>query len=204
MKEISLILIVHLASSTLLYCQDPAVEAYKEKVVDQMSLFYSYCPLSEDKAEEIWKDLLETKGDIEKYIENGGHTKTDFDDLSSLATICEILDDYMICVGDWNRFPIKSSTFDKGVKLMQASTEYRSRGSYCVNVIELTMGNYKCLLAENRGASTIKVKYNFGIPQGSQTGEMGLSSGSVRVMINNRDCSDYEKIVMNSIECIMF
>lgn len=203
MKNITLILLL-LANGTNLYCQDPEVENYQDKIANQMQLFYTYCPVSEDKIEEVWKDLQEIKGEIEVYIKKGGHAKSDYEAFVSLVNICETLDDYMICVGDWNRFPIQRSTFDKGAELMQASSTYLFSGKYCVNLIELTMGNYKCLLAENRGSSTVKVKYNFSTPTGKQTGEMGLSSGSVRVMINNRDCSEYEKIVVNSIECSTF
>lgn len=167
-----------------------------------MTTFYSACPYSEENAEDAWKEIQEIKRAIEQYIGNGGHTTRDFNDLTTLADVCEILDDYMICIGDWNRFPIKRSIFDKGAHLMQAATVYLFQGKYCVNIIELTMGSYKCMLAENRGSSIIKVKYNFGKPLGNQTGEMGLSPGHVRVMVNNRDCRDYEKLVVNSIQCI--
>lgn len=204
MKNMILVLSILLFSRIALYSQDPAVGEYLEKIENQMVAFYTNCAFSEENVEDAWKEIVEIKGDIEDYIKKGGHSRSVYQDLTTLENICETLDDYMICVGDWNRFPIRRSVFDKGVELMQANMAYLFYGNYCVNIIELTMGNYKCLLAENRGSTTIKVKYNFGTPTGNQTGEMGLSAGHVRVMVNNRDCRDFEKLVVNSIQCISF
>ncbi|MEZ4942143.1 MAG: hypothetical protein R3D58_14790 [Saprospiraceae bacterium] len=184
--------------------KDAAVQQFEANVIEKMNDFLSYCPVSEELARKAWDDLRDVKDEIETHKNKGGHGKETYQNLISLVSICETLDDYMICIGDWNRFPIRSTRLNQGAVMMQAQTAYLFTGKFCVNVIELNMGSYRCLLAENKGTASVNVKYNFGSDSGNYNGEMGLAAGHVRVMVNNRDCDAYESLFVRSIECTSF
>jgi hypothetical protein len=167
--------------------QNREVESYTEKLVDLMELFQANIS-SEDKCEELWRDVQDYKEEIDEFKSKGEFSRADSEMLSSLSNAADILDDYFICVGGWNSFPIKKGRFFKASELFNdVKISYIHKGVYCVDIIEYKLDNFIAYFAVNNTARSYTVSYSFRQKYGEKSGNMGLASGMIRLMIDNRE-----------------
>lgn len=167
--------------------QNREVESYTEKLADIMELFQANVS-SEEKCEELWHDVRDYKEEIDEFKSDGEFTREDSEMLSGLMNAADILDDYFICVGDWNSFPIKKGRFFKASDLFtDVHISYISKDVYCVDIIEYKLNNFIAYFAVNNSTKNYKVSYSFIQKYGEKSGDMGLASGMIRLMIDNRE-----------------
>ena len=167
--------------------QNREVESYTEKLADIMELFQASVS-SEEKCEELWHDVQDYKEEVDEFKSEGEFTREDSEMLSALSNAADILDDYFICVGGWNSSPIKKGRFFKASDLFNdVQISYISKDVYCIDIIEYKLNNFIAYYAINNSAKNYKVSYSFIQKYGKKSGDMGLASGMIRLMIDNRE-----------------
>jgi hypothetical protein len=167
--------------------QNREVESYTEKLSDIMELFQANVS-SEEKCEELWHDVQDYKEEVDEFKSNGEFSRDDSEMLSALSNAADILDDYFICVGGWNSFPIKKGRFFKASDLFNdVQTSYVSKDVYCVDIIEYRLENFRAYFLVNNSSRNYRVSYSLVQTNAKRSGNRGLASGAIAIMIDNRE-----------------
>jgi hypothetical protein len=181
-----LILITLFVLPHSLIAQRVEVEQYTRKLAEIVSLFESNI-MNAKHCESLWQEVIYFKEEVDRFASNESLSKNDNDKLDALSKVAELYDDFFICVGGWTSFPIDQRKFFRAVSVYdEARVAYLKNYKFCVDVLEFDLGTFSAYLLVNNTPNRYTVSYNLENNGYRHTGEMGLTSGMVRIMISNR------------------
>ena len=195
--------ITFLLLSFLGFSQNQGVEVYTQKLSKLMDLFQASV-MSKEKCESVWDKIREYKKEVDEFKSKGGFSHKDNATLLFLSETSELFDDYFICIGAWNHFPIRKERFIKASSFFDNhEISYISKNIYCIDIVEYKLNDLVAYFAINNSEFNYKISYLFTQGFSKQSGEMGLASGMIRLMIDNREGS-ISNYTISNLSCQKF
>lgn len=175
-------------SISFIFGQSSQIEE-KIQELKEIAANFSDNVISEEFCKKNWKNIKDFKDDIDEMEKlNIYKSEIDKEYLHLMSETADLFDDYFICVGGWNNFPISFERFQLGNKFFSnLQVQYIYKNEYCIEVIEYRLNDFICYLFVNNTSNDYVVNYEFYNSMSVSTGSMGLTTGMIRLAIDNRD-----------------
>jgi hypothetical protein len=150
-------------------------------------------------------------GDLSDEIENAikmneEYTIDEINNFIKLKSEAEALEEYIASVGGCGNYIPSIDNIKLANSRVGGSIANVSNGTFCVDIICVTIGNYISYLGENNSSKNYTVTYKWKTLNGMNTGKgtMGLSKLSVRHIYDNRENPSQKNISFYGITCVEF
>ena len=170
-------------------------EDFKEVIMDE-----DECEELKDKAEYISKEIEEL------LEESEGFSSEEILQLEQLKTEAEGIEDFIAVVAGVGSAVPKVKDFIRANERMGVGLYYISQEEYCVDILVVEIDEYVTYLASNNSNKSFRLNFEWKTKDKSSFGssKVGMSSKTIRSMLNNRDYTLKNNIDFKNIECIEF
>lgn len=162
--------------------------------------------MSKDDSEDLMRDASRVADDIEDQLKKEDYSASEISQYKDIKKKAEALEAYIGAIGGCaNTFPTIEQ-FNSANRLVGGSVTSVIQSKFCVDFISVTIGDYIVYLCQNTSITNLSVKYQWKASNGmnSGSGEMNLSTKSIRHIYDNRDKPSQKKISIFGITCKPF
>ena len=149
---------------------------------------------AEDLADEI-KDYKEDQSENLSYEEKQSLSliQNQSESLKELISIC--------CGSSSSQITIEE--FKLANELVQANVSYLNKDKYCIDFIEIRLGDFVCLAYINNKASAYNIKFNWKAQSAGLSGKIdsGINKQSIGIYFNNRTHALKGNLTFINVEC---
>ena len=168
------------------------VTAFRNSIMDE-----GQCAIEKKAADNLADDIQEAIKQTDQYTDN------EISDMKQLRREAVALEEYISAVGGCGIDYPSIQDFNLAINRVKASVVMMIKDKYCVDILYVTIGNYKVFLLQNTTVNTLTVVYQYKTASGSNSGRgtIGLSNKSLRNFCSNRHNKALGSIVITGISC---
>lgn len=157
--------------------------------------------------DELIRDLDDLSDDLEEALKDTHEMHPeDFKNLKTALRYADVLENFLRAVGNssYITWYLKESDIRLAKELVNFELAQVHSGKFCVNIYELSMGAYTCLLVYKKGGNDIlNIKAQIASNQGRSLNkvDMGLTSNQYRRLWSNGDKLTVKDYNITEIKC---
>ncbi|MFY0594672.1 hypothetical protein [Roseivirga sp.] len=157
------------------------------------------CDNQKNRAYQLADEIDEALDDDDEY------DSSEISELKKLKREVEALEEFIAAVGDCGNGTPTIDQFNQANSRVRGSVSWVYKDKYCVDVIAVTIGEYRVFLAQNSTTSnyTLNYKWRAQDKMSSGNGTSGIGAKSLRHIYNNREYPD-KQIGIYGLTCQKF
>jgi hypothetical protein len=162
--------------------------------------------MEEDECKNLMYDASRVADDIDNELKKEDYSASEISQYKDIKKKAEALEAYIGAIGGCaNTFPTIEE-FNSANRIVGGSISNVIQGKFCMDFISVNLGNYIVYLCQNNTSTNLSVKYKWKAPDGmnSGSGDMNLSSKSIRHIYDNREKPNQKKISIFGVTCKPF
>ena len=162
--------------------------------------------MEEDECKNLMYDASRVADDIDNELKKEDYSASEISQYKDIKKKAEALEAYIGAIGGCaNTFPTIEE-FNSANRIVGGSVTNVIQGKFCLDFISVSLGNYIVYLCQNNTSTNLSVKYKWKAPDGmnSGSGDMNLSSKSIRHIYDNREKPNQKKISIFGVTCKPF
>ncbi len=170
---------------------DDVAADFKTNVMDAQK-----CAAAAQKAASIAESIADA-------LNEDGVSKTDKKKLEGLKKEAEAVESFILAVGDLEGGFATREKMELANGRIHAEMSSVQKGDFCMDIMEIIIGDFSCYLAENTGKEITAVTFRWKGPNGTKSGSgtVTVFAASVHPMYNNRKDPETKKITVMSMSC---
>jgi len=159
----------------------------------------------QDKCDDYIYDAGNLADEIKRYLVNESENLSyeEKQSLSLLKNQSESLKEFVtICCGS-SSSQITLEEFKLANELVHADVSYLNKDKYCIDFIEIRVGDFICLAYINNEASAYSIKFNWRAQSAGLSGKInsGINKQSIYIYFNNRTDALKGNLTFINVEC---
>ena len=177
-----------------------------EQKLDNIASDFRKKIMEEDECKSLMYDVSRVDDDIDDELKKEDYSASEISQYKDIKKKAEALEAYIGAVGGCaNSFPTIVE-FNLANRIVGGSVTNVIQGKFCMDFISVSLGNYIVYLCQNNTSTNLSVKYKWKAPDGmnSGSGDMNLSSKSIRHIYDNRVKQNQKKISIFGVTCKPF
>lgn len=159
--------------------------------------------MDEEQCASLKRAADDLSDDIKKALQTEQYTDNEISQMNHLKLQATALEEYISAVGSCGIDYPSIENFNLANSLVKGSVVTARKYKYCVDVLYVTIGNYKVYMLQNTTENILNVTYRYKSSSGMSSGKgnIGLGSKSIRNMYTNRHKKDVGSIVITGVSC---